>query len=73
MSGTGCERRWERERSTKATASPLHHADCLDVLRSLPDCSVDSVVCDPPHNLAFMGKAWDDHASAVGFQQWCEL
>ena len=51
----------------------LHHADCLDVLRSLPDCSVDSVVCDPPYNLAFMGKAWDDHASAVGFQQWCEL
>ncbi|MBK7015165.1 MAG: site-specific DNA-methyltransferase, partial [Sulfuritalea sp.] len=29
----------------------LHHADCLDVLRSLPDCSVDSVVCDPPYNL----------------------
>ena len=51
----------------------LHHGDCLDVLRSLPDCSVDSVVTDPPYNLAFMGKAWDDHASAVGFQQWCEL
>ena len=51
----------------------LHHGDCLDLLRSLPDCSVDSVVTDPPYNYAFMGKAWDDHASAVGFQQWCEL
>ena len=37
----------------------LHHADCLDVLRSLPDCSVDSVVCDPPYGLEFMGKEWD--------------
>jgi hypothetical protein len=50
----------------------VHHGDCLDVLRELPDCSVDSVVTDPPYNLAFMGKAWDDHASAVGFQAWCE-
>ena len=26
----------------------LHHGDCLDVLRTLPDASVDSVVTDPP-------------------------
>lgn len=25
--------------------------DCLDVLKTLPDCSVDSVVCDPPYGL----------------------
>lgn len=25
--------------------------DCLDVLRTLPDASVDSVVCDPPYGL----------------------
>ena len=37
----------------------LHHADCLDVLRSLPDCSVDAVVTDPPYGLEFMGKEWD--------------
>lgn len=37
----------------------LHHGDCLDVLRSLPDCSVDSVVTDPPYGLEFMGKEWD--------------
>ena len=30
----------------------LYHADCLDVLRSLPDCSVDAVICDPPYGLA---------------------
>lgn len=37
----------------------LHHGDCLDVLRSLPDASVDSVVTDPPYGLGFMGKEWD--------------
>jgi DNA modification methylase len=35
------------------------HGDCLDVLRSMPDCSVDSVVTDPPYGLSFMGKRWD--------------
>ena len=37
----------------------LHHGDCLDVLRALPDASVDSVVTDPPYGLEFMGKEWD--------------
>lgn len=37
----------------------LHHGDCLDVLRELPDASVDAVVTDPPYGIAFMGKAWD--------------
>lgn len=33
--------------------------DCLDVLRSMPDASVDAVVTDPPYGLSFMGKKWD--------------
>lgn len=35
------------------------HGDCLDVLRGMPDSSVDSVVTDPPYGLKFMGKKWD--------------
>lgn len=37
----------------------LEHGDCLAVLRTMPDNSVDSVVCDPPYGLSFMGKRWD--------------
>lgn len=37
----------------------LHHGDCLDVLRELPDDSVDAVVTDPPYGIRFMGKSWD--------------
>ena len=44
----------------------LHHGDCLDVLRSLPDCSVDSVVTDPPYALGFMGREWDTFGMDVG-------
>ena len=47
-------------------AVTLFHGDCLDVLRTLPDNSVDSVVTDPPYGLEFMGKDWD---GADGFRR----
>lgn len=37
----------------------LHHGDCLVILPTLEDCSVDAIVTDPPAGIAFMGKAWD--------------
>jgi site-specific DNA-methyltransferase (adenine-specific) len=37
----------------------VHHGDCLEVLRTMPDASVDAVVTDPPYGLSFMGKRWD--------------
>ena len=48
----------------------LHHGDCLEVLRTLPDASVDAVVCDPPYGLSFMGKRWDYDVPAV--EVWAE-
>ena len=30
----------------------LHHGDCLEMLRALPDCCVDAVVTDPPYGLS---------------------
>jgi DNA modification methylase len=37
----------------------LYHGDCRDVLKDLPDSSVDVIVTDPPYGLEFMGKEWD--------------
>lgn len=37
----------------------LLHGDCIEVMASMPDCSVDAVVTDPPYGLEFMGKEWD--------------
>jgi site-specific DNA-methyltransferase (adenine-specific) len=44
----------------------LHHGDCIEVMRSLPDNSVHAVVTDPPYGLEFMSKGWD---GADGFRR----
>lgn len=46
----------------------VHHGDCLEVLATLPEASVDAIVTDPPYALGFMGKTWDKQP---GFQDWC--
>ena len=48
----------------------LHHGDCLEVLRMMPDESVDSIVTDPPYGLSFMGKKWDYDVPSV--EIWAE-
>lgn len=48
----------------------LHHGDCLEVLRSMADNSVDSIVTDPPYGLSFMGKRWDYDVPSV--EVWAE-
>lgn len=37
----------------------LHHGDCIEIMQGMPENSVDSIVCDPPYLLEFMGKAFD--------------
>ncbi len=37
----------------------VFHGDCIEVMRSLPENSVDAIVTDPPYGLEFMGKDWD--------------
>mgnify|MGYP000863154705 FL=1 len=43
----------------ECSVATLWLGDCLEVMRLLPDNSVDSVVTDPPYGLSFMGKRWD--------------
>jgi len=50
----------------------VYVGDCRDVLRSLPDNSVDSVVTDPPYELGFMGKKWDSSGIAYDVTVWEE-
>lgn len=50
----------------------LHHGDCIEVMRTLADASVDSIVTDPPYELGFMGKAWDGTGIAFNTAVWVE-
>lgn len=43
----------------------VHEGDCLEVLRTIPDSSVDSIVTDPPAGIGFMGKEWDQPGALV--------
>lgn len=58
----------------------LRLGDCLEILQTLEDNSVDSVVCDPPYHLTstkdgkkgFMGKEWDGGDIAFRTDVWKE-
>jgi DNA modification methylase len=47
------------------------HGDCLEVMRTMDDNSIDFVVTDPPYGLKFMGKNWDH--GIPGEEYWKEL
>lgn len=44
----------------------------LEVLPTLADNSVDSIVTDPPYELGFMGKSWDNSGIAYNIELWRE-
>ena len=48
----------------------LHLGDCRAVLATLDDASIDAIVCDPPYELGFMGKAWDNSGIAYDVTVW---
>jgi DNA modification methylase len=50
----------------------VFHGNCREVLRGLPDNSIDSVVTDPPYELGFMGKKWDSTGIAYDVSVWEE-
>jgi len=46
----------------------LFNDDCLKIMRTMPDNSVDAIVTDPPAGIGFMGKDWDKNKG--GRKQW---
>ena len=46
------------------------HGDCFEVLKTIPDGSIDLILTDPPYGLSFMGKNWDHGVPSVQF--WIE-
>lgn len=46
--------------------------DCVEAMRAMEAASVDSIVCDPPYELGFMGKAWDATGIAYSAEMWRE-
>jgi site-specific DNA-methyltransferase (adenine-specific) len=51
----------------------LFKGDSRQVLPLMKDNSIDSVVCDPPYELGFMGKSWDSTGIANDPKLWKEV
>jgi len=49
----------------------LRLGEALAILRTMPDNSVDAVVCDPPYGISFMSKHWDYDIPSVDIWQEC--
>ena len=45
----------------------LYQGNMLDMLESIEPNSIDSIITDPPYELNFMGKGWDN--SGIAFQK----
>jgi site-specific DNA-methyltransferase (adenine-specific) len=56
----------------KLDNATVYHGSNLDILPTLPDNSVDSIVTDPPYELGFMGKSWDNSGIAYSVELWTE-
>jgi len=52
------------------TQVDLIKGNCINVMKALPDNSVDSIVTDPPYELGFMGKSWDSTGIAFNVEVW---
>lgn len=48
----------------------LINDDCLKALDELQENSIDSIVTDPPYELNFMGKDWDNAGISFNKETW---
>ena len=50
----------------------LKQGNCKELIKDLEDNSIDSIVTDPPYELGFMGKKWDNSGIAYDVELWSE-
>jgi site-specific DNA-methyltransferase (adenine-specific) len=50
----------EKEKTKDNMNIDLRLGDCIEILKTLEDNSVDSIVTDPPYGIGFMNKEWDN-------------
>ena len=50
----------------------IHQGDCLELLKQIPDNSVDMTFADPPFNLKKGYKSYKDSLALQEYLEWCE-
>jgi site-specific DNA-methyltransferase (adenine-specific) len=59
------------ENMTKQTYK-LINGDCIEEMKKMDANSIDSIVTDPPYEIGFMGKGWDNTGIAYNKDVWKE-
>jgi DNA modification methylase len=49
----------------------LYLGDCLEVMRTFEDNSIDTLITDAPYGLSFMGKKWDYDVPSIEIWKEC--
>ena len=49
----------------KLPIDTILQGDCVEVLSTLPECSVDMIFADPPYNLQLRGDLWRPNMTKV--------
>ena len=50
----------------------LINGDCIEEMKKMDANSIDSIVTDPPYEIGFMGKGWDNTGIAYNKTMWAE-
>ncbi len=50
----------------------IYCEECEKTMKRMPDNFLDSIVTDPPYELGFMGKKWDNTGIAYNVEMWKE-
>ena len=56
----------------KEKSYELYNGDILDMKEVIKDNSIDSIVCDPPYEINFMNKGWDNSGIAFNKEAWAK-
>lgn len=50
----------------------VYHGNCIDKLKSISNCSIDSIVTDPPYEISLLNEKWDSTGIAFDIELWRE-
>ncbi|MDR1686545.1 MAG: site-specific DNA-methyltransferase [Desulfovibrio sp.] len=62
-----------KETVNNINKSNLYNGDCIEILKSIPNNSIDFCFADPPYNINKKYNNWNDGIDIKKYFEWCDL
>ena len=49
----------------------IHNSDCLSVLQTMEENSMDSIITDPPYGIGILDRSWDKSLPTMAIWKEC--